>query len=182
MIWTIPRGLVPLTVLIAVTFCDPAYGKDSLSVVANSPTVSVAPRDPGRNFLRLPTLEYVFEVRAKCSNGRLPKSLSLNVADSRSSLAADKIVNDGPTEISLQVPASQIGPLVVEDFCVAAAEEDDEPLSDVQTQVSIPAALSAQASLLCEGEDEKAMTYVSQTLDVSLVCESASREDASVSE
>jgi hypothetical protein len=37
--------------------------------------------------------------------------------------------------------------------------------------MTIPAALSVQASLLCEGEEDKAMTYVSRPLDVSLVCE-----------
>lgn len=180
--WTTLRGLVPVSVLIAVTACGPAHGKDSLSVVVNSPTVSVAPTNPGQKFMRLPTLEYIFAVRAKCADGRSPKSLSLNVADSRRSLAAEQIVSNGPTEISLKIPASQIAPLVVEDFCVAASEENGGPASDAQTQVSIPSALSAQASLLCEGESDKTMTYVSRTLDVSLVCERPSREEASLSE
>jgi hypothetical protein len=182
MIRTTFLGLVPITFLLAVTLCGPAHGKDSLSVAASSPTVSVAPRNPGRNFLRLPTLEYVFEVLVKCSDGRSPKSLSLNVADSRRSLLAEQIVDDGPTEISLNIPASQIAPLVVEDFCVAAIEENGEAASDAQTQISIPSALSAQASLLCEGEDDKTMTYVSRTLDVSLVCERPPRDEVSQSE
>lgn len=182
MIWTTLRRLVPLAILVAFTIPGSAQGKDSLSVTANSPTVPVAPRDPDRNFLRLPALEYVFQIRANCSEGKLPKSLSLNVADSRKSLAAEQIVSDGPTEFSLQIPASQIAPLVIEDFCVAAADGGGNPANDAQTQIFISSALSAQASLLCESDDDKTMIYVSRTLDVSIVCEGSTIEEEPQSE
>lgn len=165
------------TFLLVATISSPADESDSLSVAANVPTVSVAPRDVGRNFMRLPALEYLFEIRASCSDGRVPKSVSLNVADSRKSLAADQIVDGGPTELSLQVPASQIAPLVVENFCISLTGEDADAASDARKQVSISSALSAQASLLCESEDDKAMTYVSRPLDVSLVCERVTEEE-----
>lgn len=127
--------------------------------------------------MRLPTLEYVFEIRAKCSGGRMPKSISLNVADSRKSLAAGQISLDGPTELSLRVPAGQIAPLAVEDFCIADAGDDGKVDGIMQAELSVASALSAQASLLCEGEDGAAMTYVSRSLDVSLVCEAVSEEE-----
>ena len=164
---------VPAVLLLAVTAAGPALGTDTLSVMADAPVVPLSLHGPGRFFVRLPTLEYRFEIRTQCTQSRSPGSLSLNVADTRKWLAADEIVIDGPTEIRLRIPASQIAPLVIEDFCVVPGEEDGEGNSDPPAQITIPAALSAQASLLCEGDEDKVMTYVSRPLDVWLVCERA---------
>jgi hypothetical protein len=98
------------------------------------------------------------------------------------SLAAEQIASDGPTEFSLQVPASQIAPLAVEDFCIAEDGDDENPVGDLQTKLSVESALSAQASLLCEGEEDRAMTYVSRALDVSLVCDAVSEEEETLPE
>ena len=163
--------LVPIVLPIALMAAVSAVAKDSLTVVANSPTVTIEPRNPGRSFLRLPALEYEFEIRTYCVENRSPESLSLNVADTRRSLAAGQIISDGPTRVSLRIPASQIAPLVVEDFCLLKNEENGESVAETPARITIPAALSAQASLLCEGDEDKAITYVSRTLDVSLVCD-----------
>lgn len=179
MVWTTAPGFVSVALLFAFAATSPTLARDTLTVVADSPAVTLAPRNPGRNFVRLPTLDYKFEIRAECSAGRLPGSLSLNVADTRTSLQTDKIVSDGPTELSMRIPANQIAPLVIEDFCVAQPESDGNGVSELQTQITIPAALSAQASLLCEGPEDKAMTYVSQPLDVLLVCEGAPENESS---
>ena len=163
--------------LLVMTVAGPALGKDTLSVRADAPVVSLLLRDPGRNFLRLPALEYRFEVQTHCTASRSPGSLSLNVADTRKWLAGNDIVADGPTEIRLRIPADQIAPLVIKGFCVTQDEGDGDGISDPPMQITIPAALSAQASLLCEGEEDKVMTYVSRPLDVSLVCETAPGEE-----
>lgn len=173
MVWTTAPGFVSVVFLLTLSAAGPTLAKDTLTVAADTPVVTLVPRNPGRRFVRLPTLEYTFEIRTECSDERLPGSLSLNVADTRKSLAADKIVSDGATEVSLRIPASQIAPLVIEDFCIVEAERDGNGMSDAQTQITIPAALSAQASLLCEGDEDNAMTYVSRPLDVLLVCERA---------
>jgi hypothetical protein len=168
--WTTVPCFVSVAFVLAVTAAGPADAKDTLSVAANAPAVPLAPRSPGRNFVRLPTLEFTFEIQADCSGSRSPESLSLNVADTRKSLTAEQIVSDGPTEISLQIPASQIAPLVIEDFCVLPLEEDSVTVGEAPSQITIPSALSAQAALLCAGDEDKAMTYVSRSLDVALVC------------
>ena len=179
MVWTTAPGFVSVVLLLTCAAAGTTLAKDTLTVAADAPVVTLAPRKPGRSFVRLPTLEYKFELRTKCSDERLPVSLSLNVADTRKSLPADKIVSDGPTEVSLRIPAGQIAPLVIEDFCVVQEEKDGNRMSEAQTQITIPAALSAQASLLCEGDEDKAMTYVSRPLDVLLVCERAPENESS---
>jgi hypothetical protein len=179
MVRTTTPGFVSAVLLLTISATGPTLAKDTLTVAADAPAVTLTPRNPGRNFVRLPTLEYTFEIRTKCSDERLPGSLSLNVADTRKSLPADKIVSDGPTEVSLRIPAGQIAPLVIEDFCVIQADRDGNGMSEMQSQITIPAALSAQASLLCEGDEDKAMTYVSRPLDVLLVCERAPENESS---
>jgi len=170
MVWTNTPCFVPVVFLLAVTVAGPAVAKDTLSVTADAPAVELSPRSAGRNFVRLPTLEFKFEIESSCSGGRSPGALSLSVADTRKSLAADQIISDGPTEISLRIPASQIAPLVIEDFCTAQVDENGDRINEAPTKITIPAALSAQASLLCEGEEDRAITYVSRPLDVSLEC------------
>jgi hypothetical protein len=169
--WTTAPCFVSVAFILAVTAAGPAVAKDTLSVAANAPAVPLAPRSPGRYFVRLPTLEFTFEIQTDCSGSRSPESLSLNVADTRKSLTAEQIISDGPTEISLQIPASQIAPLVIEDFCVLPLEENSDTVVEAPSRITIPSALSAQASLLCAGNEDKAMTYVSRSLDVALVCE-----------
>lgn len=186
MIRTTASCVVSVVFLLFALAAGPAVARDFLSVAANAPAVNIAPRNPGRNFVRLPTLEYEFEIHSRCTDSRTPESISLNVADTHESLQADKIANDGPTRISLRIPASQIAPLVVEDFCVVPGEDDDDAASEarslIQSQITIPAALSAQASLLCANGDDKAMTYVSRTLDVSLVCERSANDTEAADE
>jgi hypothetical protein len=182
MIRTTISCLVPVVFLLVAAAAGLADARDFLSVVANAPAVPLVPRDPGRDFVRLPALEFKFEIHTYCADSRLPESLSLNVADTRKSLRADKIVNDGPTEISLKIPASQIAPLVVEDFCIVQLEENGDRISAVPMQITIPAALSAQASLLCASDEDEAMTYVSRTLDVSLVCNEPANDNESTVE
>jgi hypothetical protein len=129
--------------------------------------------------VRLPTLEYQFAIQVRCAENRTPGSLSLNVADSRKSLAADEIASNGATEFSLRIPASQMAPLVIENFCVDQDQAGGDRNNDYQDRVTIVAALSAQVSLLCESDDEQVMTYVSRPLDVSLICEDAAGDDDS---
>ena len=182
MVWTTTTCLVAGVCLLAVTAAAPAACSDTLSVAADAPAVPLAPRNPGRNFVRLPTLEFTFEIQTYCSASRSPESLSLSVADTHKSLSGEQITSDGPTEISLQIPANQLAPLVIEDFCVLQVEENGDRPRTVPTQITIPAALSAQISLLCEGDEDKAITYVSRALDVSLVCEWPTEDEESRAE
>jgi hypothetical protein len=61
-------------------------------------------------------------------------------------------------------------------------EENGDRISAVPMQITIPAALSAQASLLCASDEDEIMTYVSKTLDVSLVCDEPANDNESTVE
>lgn len=170
--------LVPLLLVISTPGQGESTPDSSLTVVANIPVALIQPRRGNGKFIRLPTLEYSFEIRARCKLNRKPTSLLLSIADTRKSLDAADISWEPPVELTLRIPAEQIGPIAVEDFC-HAANEDIASNDNTKNQLTIYAALSAHASLRCESESDQHVNYVSKTLDVNLVCE---RPDQTTSE
>ena len=118
----------------------PARAEMTLIVAADTPSAEVTPRRAGRSFLRLPAIEYQFDLKAECDDNWSAESLRVSVADTHTALGAQQLVEDA--SIRLRIPAKQIAPLVLEDFCVARDAE----------------------------EDERKMTYATQSLDVDLVC------------
>lgn len=133
----------------------------ALKVDADAPVVEINARTAGRNFMRLPSLNYRFDLATKCPIDLEPKSISLSVADTRKSLAEADFTGNQAISVPMTIPASQIGPVAVDGFCVADA--GDETLR-------IPAVLSVQASLLCANDEKSQMIYASTSLDVTLSC------------
>lgn len=168
--------LIPLLVFLSLTGKAETTPKSSLTVVADTPVASIAPRQVNRKFIQLPTLEYAFEIRTHCMMNRRPTSLLLSVADTRKTLGAADISADAPVALTLRIPAAQIGPIAVEDFC-HVADEDGASNDNAKDKLTISAALSAHASLRCESESEQKVVYVSQPLDVHLVCERSTVEN-----
>jgi hypothetical protein len=157
--------------LLSAALPQQALAQDDLSITANVPVVPVVARGPGRNTFSMPALEYQLSIQSQCLEGRAPNGLSLSVADTRKRIGPADIPAEGPTRLTLTVPADQIPPLVVEKFCIAA----DEAVEDTQPeQHEVTAALSMQAALLCSSGDDSVMTYASAALGVALLCE---RED-----
>lgn len=143
-------------------------GQD-VTVRPRTPVVDVAPRRAGRQFLELPALEYTFEVEARCEDDWTAESLSLNVADSQVAFGPGQLSGGGQQKVVLNVPARQLAPVAVHDFCLLP--EDTMPRdAEASSRLTIRAVLSAQASLLCASEQERRITYVSQPLDVTLTC------------
>lgn len=145
-----------------------------------TPVVDISPGRPGRQLVELPALEYTFDVEARCPVDWTPESLSLNVADSRVTIGAGELSARGDRKVVLKVPAGQLAPITINDFCVEAATAPglaaDRPRPDTPREsrsadrVTIPAVFSAHASLLCRSELEPRITYVSLPLDVTLSC------------
>ncbi len=96
------------------------------------------------------------------------------VADTRRTFNAAQIVAGALDEVRLLVPADQIAPVVIANFCVTDGDAD-QPATSV-SHLTVHAALSAQASLLCIGDTDRSMKYASANLDVMLVCENPNDE------
>ena len=125
--------------------------------------------------MRLPSLVYTFELQAHCAAGLLPRMMSLSIADTRTSLAAEEISTETVTLATLEIPAAQIAPVAVDNFCTGDAGDRDliqtnGNRADERELLRISSVLSVQASLLCASETESQMTYSSKSLDVTLSC------------
>ena len=146
-----------------------------LKFSANTPTANVLPRGRERAPLQLPDLEYQFRIDAVCRESLSPVSLSLAVADTRRSFNAEQIDDGALRDVRLVIPAAQIAPVVVANFCVTESDAGNA-IPAAPSSLTVHAALSAQASLLCAGDEDRSMKYASASLDVLLVCYQSSEE------
>lgn len=145
----------------------------TLNLTADIPVVEVRARSPGRRFIRLPSVEYRFDVEAQCAADLVPRGMSLSIADTRKSLTADDMSAGEIDSITLKIPAPQIGPVAVDSFCIVP-DGDPSLLGDDQNSdtmsLKVTSVLSAQASLLCANDTDRQMIYASKSLDVTLLC------------
>jgi hypothetical protein len=143
--------------------------------------VAVGPQPPERHSFELPSLDYVFRVEARCHSDWKPESLSLNIADSRVTRAGTELQDNTSQQLELKVPAKQLAPIAMRDFCVidpaaegSAVEAETRTRNRDETprpgHMTIGAALSVHASLRCSLGDEQRIIYVSEPLDVTLTC------------
>ncbi len=155
---------------------------NELHVRADTPVISVEKREAGSNFIRLPTITYELAIDKRCGGDLEPAILSLSVADTRRSFNADTMSKPENLAIRFAVPAAQIGPIAVENFCVISelpADENETRTHALET-MTVPAVLSLQASLLCANETESQITYASASLDVELECGKPEIDDSGV--
>ncbi|MGH8194609.1 MAG: hypothetical protein ACREQ8_09450 [Woeseiaceae bacterium] len=180
-----------LSILIASLHAGPAAAENDstgpLTIAAATPVISVSRHPPGRYFLSPPTLEYAFDVGAHCDDVGTPRSVSITVADSRLTLSASDLDGNGLHQVLLTIPARQIAPIAIDNFCVFGPNDaisivEPEIVSTVPVaepdRVTVGAALSAHVSLLCSDENEQKITYVTRPLDVTLACEAVLTTDA----
>lgn len=107
-----------------------AGAEPRLTMSASTPEITVETRAPGRNFINLPSLEYEFVLDAGCDDGMAPGALMLSVADTTLILNETQIA-ETPTELTLRIPAEQIGPVALNRFCaVVPAESPAADASD----------------------------------------------------
>ena len=137
-----------------------------LGVEVSPALAQVRPVVEGRRFVRLPTLEYEFEIETDCAAGHDVKSVSISIADTRKTLTGTDFPAEGPVDITITLPALQIPPLAIDAVCTDPdpADDDDEPMA-------IRDVVTAQVSLRCAGPEGETITYSSRALDVALKCE-----------
>jgi hypothetical protein len=136
-----------------------------LSVEAAPAVAAVQPESDGRSLVRLPALEFAFTIRASCGPDRVATSVSISVADTRTTLTGEQLRTDRPIAAALRLPAQQLSPVAVDDFCAEASAADGAD------NVLIHDAATAHASLRCADETGESITYASKSLDVTLVCD-----------
>ena len=122
----------------------------------------IQPLAEGRRLVRLPALDFEFGIQASCGPGLAVKSVSISIADTRKTLAGADIPEDAIINTLVSLPARQLAPIAVDGFCPETAAGSSLLLHD---------AVTAHVSLRCAGDGGDSITYSSQSLDVTLVCD-----------
>jgi hypothetical protein len=137
-------------------------GADSeLSVEFDAAVAKIALRSSGRP-IRLPSLTFAVRIKASCPTELEAKSISVSIADTRINVQPD---DTGVIEKSIRVPKKQLGPISVDNFCIAGDDVSSEQ------ELQLRDALSAQLSLHCSGDNRDSITYETVALEVTLQCD-----------
>lgn len=149
----------------------PGPARHRLQVTASVPPLDVEPGSGERRPLSLPSLDVTFRMRADCRESFSAEQLSLTIADSRRFLDSAELSAAGLDDVHLTVPANQLAPLILTDFCRRDPDaEIRTAVFEPETTLTLAAILSANAALLCQSGDSEEMIYAATPLDLTLVC------------
>ncbi len=140
-----------------------ATADDVLTVHATEANTQISPRNPDQAQAVLPALDVEVIAGLNCAPGATAESVTLSVADAHVRFDASEIDDATTFKTSLHVPASQIAPISLVDFCV-----DGTPLDIME--LLLPGVASAQVSLHCRSETISSMHFASVALPLRLRC------------
>ena len=143
---------------------------DRLRVHAEPAVAVLTLQQAGRSLVRLPDVEFRLSLSTHCANGGQPESLSITIADTRMNLRAEELEAPRKFDITMRIPARQIAPLALQEFCIDPAFEGDSVL--------ITSAMAVQASLRCSRGDDHSIVFAAEALDIRVDCISAAMRPA----
>jgi hypothetical protein len=135
---------------------------DRLRVDAEPAVAVLAVQQGGRNLVQLPELQFELSVSPHCAERGERESLSITIADTRTTLRGEALQNGKSIDVSMRVAASQLAPFALQGFCVDPAHTGESML--------LGSALTAQASLRCARTGNPSIVFTAEPLDVRVVC------------
>jgi hypothetical protein len=123
---------------------------DRLAVSAEPAVAVLAIQQGGRNLVHLPELSFELQVSPHCAERGEPESLSITIADTRTTIRGDALRAGQRIDVSMRVSASQLAPFAMQDFCVEPAREG--------------------ASLRCERTGRPSIVFAAEPLDIRVDC------------
>lgn len=135
---------------------------DRIQVDAETAVAVLEVQQAGRSLVRLPDIGFRLGIAAYCANGGQPESMSITIADTRRTLRTEDLKGIGTIDISMSIPARQIAPLALQEFCVDPASEGDSVL--------VTSALAVQASLRCSRGEDQSIVFAAEPLDIRVDC------------
>ncbi len=161
------RGAFISIAVIALAVDSPGgeQSEDRLLVDIDAVSVEIGARPSGRRPIYLPNLEFTIRLEPHCAAGLNADSISVSVADTRLSIGHQALAEQSVIETTIQVPRKQIGPLVVEDFCVTGDNAANDAVLHIRD------AMTSQLSLKCADDSRQSILYRTEALAIRLVCE-----------
>jgi hypothetical protein len=169
------RGAIISIAIMALAVESPGeeQPEDRLLVNIDTAIVEISARPSGRHTMRLPSLEFAVRLEPRCGIGKDADSISLSVADTRLRIDREALAEQPIIETTIRIPGKQIGPLVIEDFCVAGDDAANDAFMEVRD------ALTAQLSLKCSDGSRQTIVYWTEALAITLKCETPAADQVS---
>ena len=168
-----PLQLTCLLVAVA-TYAMAASGTDGvLSLQAKATSATLEPRDEPQQLVVLPALETAVIATIACAVGARPVSLTVSISDTYQRFGPEQLADSSIFEATFNLPAGQLAPVAVANFCVTHDVTNDQVLE-------LPGVATAQVSLRCVSEDNStSMHFGSLPIPVNLYCRAAGDPDSS---
>ena len=141
---------------------------DRLRVDAEPAVALLAVQQGGRNLVQLPELQFELSVSPHCAQHGERESLSITIADTRTTVRGDALQTGNGIDVSMRVAASQLAPFALRGFCVDPVREGESVL--------LGSALTAQASLRCARAGKPSIVFAAEPLDIRVVCVRSAEE------
>lgn len=143
---------------------------DRLRISAEPAVAVLTVQQSGRNLVNLPELEFALSLSPHCAESGQRESLSITIADTRTTLNGEALQAATTIDVSIRVSASQLAPFALREFCV-------DPVSAGES-ILLTSALTAQASLRCARGEKRSIVFAAEPLDIRVDCVASAAEAA----
>ena len=149
-----------------------ASADNTLTLHANEISTQIEPQDQRDTQTRLPSLDVSLLASFNCPQDAQAHSITVSVADSHKRYGPDEIADAEILEISVTVPAAQIAPVSLSNFCV-----DEAPINEVS--LLLHSVATAQVSLRCRNQSDTSVHFASTALPLRLFCKARENQVSS---
>ena len=150
-----------------------ASANGTLTLHAIEASTQIEPHEQLDTQVRLPSLEVSMLARFSCPPGAEAHSITVSVADSHRRYGPDEIADVEALEISVNVPATQIAPVALTDFCISG-----KPMKEAF--LLLDGVATAQVSLHCRNQSDASVRFASASLPLRLICRTDENQVSSV--
>lgn len=167
--------LLRVPILFAAGLCittDSAAADAALTLRATESSAQLLRREPGPQHVSLPPLEFSLLATIACASGTRAESVMVSISDTHKRFGPDDIGDKAALDVRVSVPANQIAPVTVADFCITGGPDDEMGLL-------IPGIATAQVSLRCRSDNDSFVYFESAVLPVRIQCDSDENQEAS---
>lgn len=168
-------SVFPVSIVLAAWLNVPLQmpvANNELTVQALEAVAQISPHAIGQRQIEAPKVTFSLQTRFACIGNTVPVLLSIGIADTlyRHTPAA----GERSLLAVVEVPAEQIAPINIGDFCAAGRENAGDDLL-------LPGVATAQVSLRCDLSARPVVQVTSVPLPLRLMCAPVKDQEASVS-
>lgn len=138
--------------------------------------MNLEPGDARQREVRLPTLDVAITASLNCPASAEVDSLTVGISDTHQYYDREMLAGAVSLEAAFSVPARQLAPVVIAEFCVKDAPADDQGLR-------LQGVATAQISMRCRDDNDlTTLHFISVPIPVRLYCRPDAAPEAASSD